>query len=425
MNAVKRVLVGIVMMALTFGMAAVPLLSTAGAANAEPADPAACASAQSNVAKQKKAVTAANKAVTKAKKQLKKAKKSKVSKAKKAKKVKKAKRNLKAKQKALRSKKSSLSKAEKSRASACADRPVDEQAAGFGQLLALLTKATGSGVGGASGTPVNAAQLQGVLGLLGQGAAVPALSPDTLTDILSGFNTSTLDPAVISELLGGMLSPDQVVALISGSADPAVLAGLFIQMFSQFSSLAGSSFPMPSDPAAFLELFSTGLDALTGLLNPDQVGALLGLLAAAAGSGGEAFNPTELFAMITSLIPAEYANAFDAEALSALLAGFNGLSSDPAALLSLLGGNFSIEQISALMGGTAGPAVVAELIGQVVAQLTSLGGGSFALPGAIDAGLITTLVATVVDLVDSILDGLFGDLPQLPICIIPIPLLCT
>ncbi|MFS3129830.1 hypothetical protein ACLM5J_15620 [Nocardioides sp. Bht2] len=425
MNAVKRVLVGIVMMALTFGVAAVPLLSTAGAANAEPADPAACASANSAVAKQKKAVKTANTAVTKAKKQLKKAKKAKLNKAKKAKKVKKAKRVLAAKKKALKTKKASLAKAVKTKNAKCADRPVDKKAAGFGELLALLSKATGSQVGGVSGTGLDANQLQGLVALLGQGSALPALSPATLTDILGGFNSSSLDPAVISELLGGALSPNQVIALLSGSADPAVLVSLFTEMFSQFSSLAGSSFPMPTDPAAFFELFSTGLDALTGLLDPNQVGALLGLLAGAAGSGGGAFNLAELQALITALIPAQFANAFDANALSALLAGFNGLSNDPTALLSLLGGQFSVEQITALMSGSASPAVVAELIGQVVAQLTSLGGGSFTLPGPIDASLITTLVTTVVGLVESILDGLFGDLPTLPICIIPIPLLCT
>ncbi|CAM3158019.1 hypothetical protein NODU109028_00510 [Nocardioides dubius] len=425
MNAVKRVLVGIVMMALTFGVAAVPLLTTAGAANAEPADPAACASAQSSVAKQKKAVATANKAVAKAKKQLKKAKKAKVKKAKKAKLVKKAKRNLKAKQKALRTKRSSLSRAEKSRASACADRPVDNETAGLGQLLALLTKLSGSGVGGAEGTPIDKSQLQGVVNLLGGGASVPVLSNAQLTDLLAGFNSSDLDPAVLSELLGGLLSADQITALLGGLGDPAALTALFTEVLGQFAALAGSSFPMPTDPAAFLELFATGLDALTGLLDPAQVGALLSLLATAAGSGGDAFDAQQLFALMSSLVPAEILEAFDSEALADLLAGFNAISADPTALLSLLGGQFTPQQITALLGGSASPEVLAQLISQVVAQLSSLGGGDFFLPGAVDPSVITNLVTAVVDLVESILDGIFGNLPQLPICILPIPILCT
>lgn len=426
MNAVKRVLVGIVMMALTLGVAAVPLLSTAGAAHAEPADPAACASAQSVAAKQKKAVATATKAVTKAKKQLKKAKKAKLKKAKKAKLVKKAKRNLSAKQKTLRAKKSSLAKAQRARASVCADRPVDDEAAGLGQLLALLAGLSGSGVGGAEGTPLEANQLQGVLKLLGGGnAALPELSAGQLTDLLGGFNSSDLDPAVLSGLLGGLLSPDQIIALLSGAANPAALTTLFTEVFGQFAALAGGSFPVPSDPAAFLSLFATGLDALTGLLDPAQVGALLSLLASAAGSEGDAFSPQQLFALISSLVPADIAEAFDADALASLLAGFNGLSSDPAALLALLGGQFDPAQIAALLGGTASPEVLAQLIGQVVAQLSSLGGGDFALPGAIDPSVITGLVSTVVELVSSILEGLFGELPELPICVLPIPILCT
>lgn len=286
MNLVKRLGLAVLLVAISVGMVNLPATASASstAAAASPAarsaaversvvNQSACASASKALPKAKKAAKKATKVLAKKKKALKKAKKA--NRAKHTKKTKaKAKRAKKAVTKAKRSLKKKHARVQRLRASKsknCAEASSGLSADQLGQLLALLSGATGGG----SDLPLNIEQLTDLLDKIVPGGA-GAPDPAMLMNLLAGFNSgaldpSSIDPAALAALLGG-LSPDQLTDLLGGAPlDPATALAMFQTFVDMFGGLAGGGFELPGDfdPTNLLDTLG-GL--LGGLLGGDVPG---------------------------------------------------------------------------------------------------------------------------------------------------------
>lgn len=126
-------------------------------------------------------------------------------------------------------------------------------------------------------------------------------------------------------------------------------------------------------------------------------GKKLGLLAIAKGLPVDSLDVSQLTALLDQLVPG-LTDQLTAGELAALLGGVNaGSDLDPAEALALLTGLFSVDDVTAILGGTASPQQLLALGTSVVGQLSALGG--LPVPGSPDlAGLWTTFA------------GLFGTL---------------
>lgn len=438
MNAVKRALVAVTMMALTLGVASMPALSTA--AHAAPADPAACTAATQALANANADVATAKNDRKQARKKLKKAKKAHARKhtATTKAKVKKARKKVASRTTALEKKQQARTTAEANRSSACADEqsaPSNPSAFDFGSLLGLLTQVGGAEAGlpalpGAGGLPLDASQLTGLLSVLSGSGDLP-LDAAMLTDILGGlgsFDPDTFDPATLTDLLAGLsggFDPAMLTDLLGGELDPAVFMELFATGLSALTG--GADLPIPTDPTAFLDLFQTGLAALTGQLDAGQLGELFGLLSMAGGFGGTDLDVTQFAELLTGLFGGTLPTEFSPDVIADMLAGFSDVPVDPAMVMALFGGLFSPDQLTELLAGGAGTDLLGTAFATLLAQFGSFTGGTFEVPDlsteALEA-LVTSLTTIVTDLIDAVLDGL--GLPELPgLCVFPLPILCS
>lgn len=297
---------------------------------------------------------------------------------------------------------------------ACAAPTSAAKAKGAGKTLALLALA--------DGLPIGAIGLDQLTALLDR--FLPGVSEDLtdaqLTALLAGFNavagSGGVAPLDAITLLSSAFGPAEITALLGGLAGPELIAELAGHILGQLGGLGGG-LPLPGDfdPTDVLET----LTGLFGELDPAQLGQLLALVSAAVG-GGSTFDLGQLTGLLDTLVPG-LSDQLDPAVLTALLGGLNGGGLDAGTLANLLGGAFSVEQLTSVLGGTASTALVGEVIAQVMAQLGTLGGGAFELPAGLDLEALTSLVATVTDLLDALTGG--GVLPV--ICgIIPLPGLC-
>lgn len=386
--------------AVTSSATAAPAVATA--------DSAECAAAKTALAQARAQQRAAKARLVKARKALRKAQKAhqpvKVRRAKKA--VKRAAAAHRARTKAANYRGVRMSYA-------CASPTSAVRANGTGQKIALLALAEGLSI-----DALDIGQLTAVLDRFLPGVA-DQLTEGQLTALLTGFNTvaglGDLDPSDALALLGGSFSAADITSLLEGAAGPELIGSLAEHILGQLGGLGGG-LPLPADfdPTGVFETFL----GLFGGLDATQLGQLLALVTAAVG-GGSGFDLEQLTGLLDTLSPG-LSDQLDPADLTAMLGAFNGeISADT--LSNLLGGAFSLEQLTALLGGTGGTALVGELIAQVMAQLGTLGGGAFELPTGLDLEALTALVSTVTDLIDALTGG--GVLPV--ICgIIPLPGLC-
>lgn len=277
MNLAKRLGTAVFVIAMSVGLVNLP--STASAAPASPpaaaasalpeptvqravVDETACASATESLARARQAVKKAKRVVAAKRKALKRAKRQHLSKAR----ITKAKKRLKKAKRSLRAKQARVERLKASKAKNCAPVESGLSADQLGQLLALLSGAAGGG----AQVPLDVEQFTALMdGVVPGGAG--ALDPATLMELLAGFNSgaldpSSIDPAALTALLGG-LSPDQVTDLLAGAPlDPAVAMTMFQTFVDMFGELAGGSFELPDgfDPGVLLEVLSGLLGGLLG-----------------------------------------------------------------------------------------------------------------------------------------------------------------
>jgi hypothetical protein len=393
-------------LAVTIGLTVAPaLISTAGAAPVAPAAPAApvasattspaCASARSALAKAKKQQAAAKKAVAKAKKALAVAKKAKVHHAAKVKKAKKV-----------------LAKAKKHYAAT--NKAVTYRQGKVRSACAAPAGKPGTNPGTNTGKKMTALLEQFLPGVS------QFLSPNQLSALLAGFNAGkSLDPTAAASLLTGILDPSSITALLGGASSPQALTALITDITSQLSTMGGG-LPIPStfDPTSLFNTFA----GIFGTLDPSQLGSLLSLLTGAVGSSGSTFSPTQLTSLLNSLVPG-LAGQFSPTQLTSMLSALNGQGLSAGMLANLLGGQFSVNQLQSVLGGTAGQALIGSVINQVVAELGTAGGGNLQLPGSLNAGQVANLISTLT----SVVSGVLGNIPVLPVVcgLIPIPGLCS
>ncbi|HEX4190174.1 MAG TPA: hypothetical protein VHZ06_04205 [Marmoricola sp.] len=272
---------------------------------------------------------------------------------------------------------------------------------------------------GASLGPISASQLTSLLDQLLPGAA-DSLDPSQLTAVLGGFNGADgLDLVDAATLLSGILDPSQIGDLLGGSASPAELTSLVTDIISRLSSLGGG-LPIPGgfDPTGLYETFA----GMFGDLSPDQLGSLLAMLTSAFGAGSSTFDSSQLTSLLDSLVPG-ISDEFDSSQLTDMLGALNGGDLSASTLSNLLGGQFDPSQLLSVLGGTAGQDLLSSVITQVMAQLATAGGGGLALPAALDPTQAASLISTVSSLVTGLLGGGGGVLPV--VCgIVPIPLVC-
>lgn len=407
-----RVTAAVGVLALGVGLAVVPALSaTAGTAGARTATAAECSSAQAALHQAQQQKAAAHRAVVKARKALKKAKKAHHGK---AAKVKKAKKVLARADKRYGTANKGVQYRTSRARYACASPTSDTSANSAGRVLGLLALANGLDI-----TAIDASQLTTLLDKLLPGVS-DELSPSQLTALLAGFNAlggGDVDPTDLLAQLPSSFSPADIAALLAGAADPSVLEAVFSQILGQLSGLA-SGFPVPGsfDPTDLLATFA----GVFGQLDPTQFGDLLVLLTRATGTAGSTFTLDQLTSMLDTLAPGA-SDAFGPADLTTMLAVLNGHAASEALLANLLGGQFTPQQLSSVMNGSAPTALVGAVFAQVMAQFATAGAGGLELPSGFDLSTLTNLVSTVTDLFGVLTGG--GVLPV--ICgIIPLPGLC-
>lgn len=404
--------VAVVATAMSFAPVITTSASAAPAGATAPSAAVECSSARTALTQAQKQQRVAKAGVTKARKALKKARKAhnaaKVRKAKKA--LTRAVNRYNAAGKTVSAKQSRVT-------NACAAPTSTQRATSTGKALNILAVADGLSVG-----PIDLGQLTALLDRLLPGVS-GALTTDQLGAMLMGFNAfgdgSAINPADALSLLGGAFSPAQVTQLLSGLANPALIQGLAEHILGQVGGLGGLTAPGGFDPTALLDTFA----GMFGNLDPSQLGDLLVLITRATGSAGSTFNLSQLTGLLNSLAPGA-SSAFSSSQLTSMLATLNTHAVSEATLSNLLGGQFSVQQLSSVMSGSAGADLAGKVIAQVLAQLGTAGAGGLSLPSGMGLSQLTSLISTVTDLVGSILGGGGGPLPGL--CgIIPLPLLCS
>lgn len=375
--------------------------ATSGSVSAE------CAAARAALAQTRTNQRAAHAKLVQARKELRKAQQ-----AKKPAKVRQAKKAVEAAGKRYRTVTRNVT-ARYTRASFACSAPTSAvRAEGAGRSLALVAIAEGLSVG-----PIDAEQLTALLDKLLPGISAK-LTSGQKSALLKGFNTiadGSFDPSALLNVLGGSFSADGITALLQGVASPTVLTGLVTHIAGQLGGLGGLPAPGDLDLDGLLAVFS----GVFGDLDPAQLGQLLALVTAATGAGA-GFDLGQLTSLLDALVPG-LSERFDPTQLTAMLGALNTGGLDAAGLADLLGGQFSPEQLTSVLQGLADPALIGEVIAQVIAQLATAGGGGLELPSGLGLEALTGLVDTVTDLLDALTGG--AVLPV--ICsVVPLPLIC-
>jgi hypothetical protein len=153
---------------------------------------------------------------------------------------------------------------------ACSAPNSSARASGTGIKLDLLAIATG-----AAGKVLDQTQLTALLDALLPGAS-DQLSAGQVNALLSGFNAGAPSLDDLTILLGSVFSPEQLQALLDGSADPTVVLALTAHIIGELSGLSGVPVPGTLDASALQVI----VDSVTGLF--------AGLLDSGTG-GGDVF----------------------------------------------------------------------------------------------------------------------------------------
>jgi hypothetical protein len=149
---------------------------------------------------------------------------------------------------------------------ACSAPNSAARASGTGIELDLLAIATG-----AAGKVLDATQLTALLDELLPGAS-GQLDPAQLNALLSGFNAGAPSLDDVTILLGSVFTPEELQALLAGTADPTVVLALTDHIIGELSGLSGV------DPGT---LDATALQTIV-----DSVTSLFGGLADGGTDGG-------------------------------------------------------------------------------------------------------------------------------------------
>lgn len=299
---------------------------------------------------------------------------------------------------------------------ACAAPTSAVRARGTGKTLGLLALANGISLG-----PVSVDQLTALLDRFLPGVA-SQLSAEQLTALLGGFNSIAsggANPADVLALLGGSFTPEQITSILSSLASPEVISKLAGEILSELGGLGGG-LPLPTDfdPTGVVST----LEGMFGNLNPSQFGDLLVLLTRATGTSGSTFSLDQLTGLISAFAPGA-TSAFSASDLTTMLGVLNSHAASEAVLANLLGGQFTTQQLSSVMGGSAPTALVGAVFAQVMAEFATGGNGGLSLPTSLDPTQLTSLVSTVTSLITGLLGGGGGLVGG--ICgLLPLPGLC-
>ena len=277
-----------------------------------------------------------------------------------------------------------------------------------------------------TGDPLSDDQLKQLLDLLKNAGSAGAFSPDqvlALLTLLFPSEVGGLDPAQLDQILDTLnaLDPSQLQDLgalfegFGGVLTPTQLTDLIATVTSQFGGGLPAGGFSPTEMTALISTLvpalSSQLDAI-GLADSGQVLQLL--LTALAGGDLDTLDLEGLTGLLDELVPG-VSDQLSASQLNALLAQVNSGSGslDPTSLANLLGSGFTPTEIEALIAGTAGQALLADVVGQLLPQLAGLGGGGFTLPT--DPADILAILSDVSTLLDTLLGGVVCDL---------LPILC-
>ena len=278
---------------------------------------------------------------------------------------------------------------------ACSSPTSAARAAGTGQQLNLIALASGL-----TGGAIDLSQLTALLDRLLPGVA-SHLDAGQLSALLGGFNSGpvSLDEATI--LLGSVFSPEELAALLGGSASPDLVLALAQHVIGQLSGLGGG-LPIPGtfDPAALLDTFA----GIFGSLDPTQLGGLVDLLLAGIGKPDQTLADTTKLASLLDGLQPGLSSKFSPSDLTAMLAAVNGPSLGADGLSNLLGGAFDPADLTSVLGASGGDQLIGEVLANVVGQLGAFGTGDVVVP-SLDPSQLTTLVSTVTDLVTAVLGG--------------------
>lgn len=135
----------------------------------------------------------------------------------------------------------------------------------------------------------------------------------------------------------------------------------------------------------------------TSTTTANGTGKKLDILAVARGVSVGPIDLGQLTTILDQMLPG-VTSQLDPSQLTALLGGFNSGSLDPTEALALLSGIFSPTQITGLLTGSAGDSVLTGLAGNIISELSGLGGG-LPIPGSFDPTQLWTLFS-----------GMFGNL---------------
>ncbi|MGY2876602.1 hypothetical protein ACVW00_003792 [Marmoricola sp. URHA0025 HA25] len=263
----KRFVSTLATVAVTAALAVAPgLLQSANARVASPARAsvtAECAQAQTGLALARSAQADAQHRVVKARKALRKARHTHRAAA-----IRKAKRHLRHAKARYAARTHEVHVQEARVGYACSAPNSSARAAGTGMQLGLLSVVTG-----AAGKVMDLSQLTTLLESLLPGVT-SQLDAGQLNGLLSGFNAGAPSLDDLTVLLGSVFSPEQLAALLGGSADPTVVLALVEHVIEELSGLSGVPVPGTLDTTALQGILGT----VTGLLG--------GLPAGTGGGGG-------------------------------------------------------------------------------------------------------------------------------------------
>lgn len=148
----------------------------------------------------------------------------------------------------------------------------------LGGLVDLLLSAVGE-----SGTSLDPAELTDLLDALIPGLS-SALDPAELTSMLDAVNAGSLDPATLTNLLGGQFTAAELGDVQGGTASADLVGEVLANVVAQLGTLGGDDLELPGmlDPTVLQDLVDTvtGLvaDLLGGLLVGDEGGLVCTLL---------------------------------------------------------------------------------------------------------------------------------------------------
>ncbi|WP_110206885.1 hypothetical protein [Nocardioides daejeonensis] len=144
--------------------------------------------------------------------------------------------------------------------------------AALGSVLRLFTQFAQLAGGDTSTLPtLGVEQLKQLLTGFLPAEVIGALDPTDLLSLLGGFNNLPTSPEQVLALFGGLLSPAQLEALLTGSADASTMAVAFGDLLKNFSVLTDLELPGGVDLGVLTGLIDNVVSLVTDLL-----GGLLG-----------------------------------------------------------------------------------------------------------------------------------------------------